>query len=225
MPALLSHECEGQEQQVPFRSSEEDESSSDTAEGELNTSNASMDEESSLDCAELASNPLRELLSSLPKGGPEAVGACSPSGMWQAKLSALRTPGRKKSAHHVMFCLDEPLEVPGSSPISHSVRTPAQLFPMTPVSPMSLYDEPRESAACVWCIDSPLDVLELEEPTPANVHEHGRTGSMGSDLPNLLTPTTMSKRGIEITNTFLNAKRAPPTPFMKQEARRSKSVG
>merc|ERR1712179_812568 len=121
-------------------------------------------------------------------------GTCEP-----ARFSALRTPGRKKSGRHVNFCIDEPLEVPDSSPLDSSARTPVYIFPVTPFTPI-------EETGVVGAHSCNLfEAAELRQRPHAE--EPGLQGSFSLDLPNLMTPSTMSKEGFEITNTFLNAKR------------------
>jgi hypothetical protein len=214
MPAGLSAARDEEDHTPPSRSEaiSFDASSSPVADEERASSGS--DEESSSSYVREQLNPIWELLNTLPAGGADHAGACTPFDGVVA--GALRTPGKKKSVHRVNFCVDEPLE--GSeSPLSVAALPLSQLFPMTPFTPFEQDDEPQQLVVR-FCVDEPLGVLEPK--VPLSVNEANTTL-----LPTLMTPGTMSKLGFVTSNTFLAMKRQPPTPFRSQEARRSKSVG
>jgi hypothetical protein len=154
------------------------------------------------------------------------AGACSPlHGVISAPCqSILRTPGKTKTFRRVNFCLAEPRH--DTETLSDPApQTPKVLFPDTPVIPFPLspaafaYDKGFDPSRGLLYARSDFD--ELEELDCA--HE---AISLESPLPNLLcTPGSLSKQGFVSRNTFLHVQKNPPTPYVKKESRRSKSLG
>jgi len=205
MPALTS---------MDTSHSRSDESTTDSHDSDRESDASYMDERRSGQTDSLA-----DLLK-------EAAGACSPlHGVISAPCqSILRTPGKTKTIRRVNFCLAEPRH--DTETLSDPApQTPKVLFPDTPVVPFPSspaafgYDKAFDSSRGFSYARSDFD--ELEELDCAR-----EAISLESPLPNLLcTPGSLSKQGFVSRNTFLHVQKNPPTPYVKKESRRSKSMG
>lgn len=186
-----------------------------------------------------SNNPLADLLGALHEGDLEVGGSTSLEGAStrtprgaRSGRSALRTPGNAKPSRRVNFCLDEPLPLDDPSPVVEA-QLPAQVFPMTPCTPIEeseelaglkmlirfsrQSDEERSQDTSTSC-DGSLGLSDFAEPRPKH-------GPETTPLPTLMTPRDFTKEGFVVSNTFIQSKLIPPTPFRQQESRRSKSVG
>jgi len=173
--------------------------------------------------------PLREVLNSLPRGGPEPAGLGTPvdsiTGSVRTPLSALRTPVSRRIPHRVCFGLDDLLGKLEISPLELALGTPAQPMQENNVAM-------RVTRACM---EEVSNALEIQAAKPASGGEQHRAlkptlsgfqSREGEVVPSLLTPGGLSKRGFVISNTFIEEKQPPLTPFSRRrEARRSRSVG
>lgn len=168
--------------------------------------------------------PLREVLNALPRGGLEPAGRGTPvdsiTGSVRTPISALRTPVSRRSPHRVCFGLDDLL---GKLEIS-----PLELAPGTPVQTV-------QESHVAMPVDKAPDAMEAQTPKPASEGKQhqalkptlsGFQSREGEVVPSLMTPGALSKRGFVISNTFIEEKQPPLTPFSRRrEARRSRSVG
>jgi hypothetical protein len=182
-----------------------------------------------------SSDPLAELLKEATECSPLHGVISTP------RRSILRSSGEKKTIHRVNFCLEEPLHDTDSDPVAQTpkvvhrinfcleeplhdtdsdpvAQTPKVLFPDTPFAALLSSPETTEGLTPVHIDD--------EKQVEARVPESTLAASVPmGELPNLLwTPGSFSKQGF-VRNTFLHAQRCPPTPYVKQEQRRSKSLG
>jgi hypothetical protein len=171
------------------------------------TTDRESDRESDSSCADerrpmLPSESLVDLIK-------EAADSCSPlHGVTSTQYqSILRGPGKTKTAHRVNFNMTIDLH-DAESPSDAEPQTPEVLFPDTPFTEglSSSHDEVDEQATS---------------------EDLQRASNLESSLPNLLLSPSCSfaKQGIVSRNTFLHVQKQPPTPHVKKESRRSKSLG
>jgi len=173
--------------------------------------------------------PLREVLNSLPRGGPEPAGLGTPvdsiTGSVRTPLSALRTPVSRRIPHRVCFGLDDLLGKLEISPLELALGTSAQPMQENNVAM-------RVTRACIQEVPNALEIQAAKPVSGGEQHRalkptlSGLQSREGEVVPSLLTPGGLSKRGFVISNTFIEEKQPPLTPFSRRrEARRSRSVG